>query len=90
MFTAWKMPPEKLTLACASAPSPVLRTLLHASVMVIVPSAGSGDNLAPFRGVGGSSLSLLLAVWIGSFIVILGKEKADVNHYPLRIHLARL
>lgn len=71
-------------------PPPVLRTLLHASDKVIVPSAGSGDNLAPFRGVGGLSLALPLAVWIGFVIVILGKEKADVNHYPLRIHLARL
>lgn len=77
-------------MAYAPLPFPVLQTLLHASVMVVVPSAESGDNLVPFRGVGGSSLALPLAVWTGFSIVILGKEKANVNPNPLRIHLARL
>ena len=66
---------------------------LHPSFLVIVSSARSGDNL-PFA----ERKLRLSQSWLGVCVCAehrlshcyLGKEKADVNRYPLRIHLAVL
>lgn len=68
-----------------------LSLLLHPSFLV-VSSARSGDNL-PFAE---KDSALTVLAWCvcarraQAFHCYPGKEKADVNRYPLRIHLAVL
>lgn len=93
LFTAQKVPPERLALFfflfyhCHSCYIQVFWLLF------LVPDLGTIYLFAEREKERLSSQILAWCVCVQSTgfpIVILGKEKADVNRYPLRIHLAML